>query len=90
MDPDFGVNVAASARSPIIESMKTRMETVEAHLIVLLLFAVIVIVIVVILIVLDGLVPVVIATIVVAAIVAIAVAAHVIDVPSMVVSLTRR
>jgi len=86
MDLDFGVNVAAFARPSIIELMKTRMETVETHLVVLLLFVVVVIVIVVILVVLNGLV---IAAIVVAAIIAIAIATHVINVPSMVVSLTR-
>lgn len=76
MNLDFGVNVAASARPPIIEPMKARMETFEAHLIVLLLFVVVVVVLIVFV------------SFIIAAIVAIAVAAPVIDVPSMVVPLT--
>lgn len=84
VDLDFGVDVAASARPPIVEPMKARMKTFEAHLIVLLLFVIVVVVVLIVLI------PLIIAVFVVAVIVAIAVAAPVIDVPSMVVSLTRR
>lgn len=88
MDLDSGVNVVASARPPIVEPMKTRMETFETSFIVLLLFVIAVVILVVV--VLVVLVIATLVVIVVVVVVAIAIAAPVVNVPSMVVSSTRR
>jgi len=80
MDLDFSIDVV-SARPPIVEPMKARMKTLETYLIVLLLFIIIIVVIVVVI-----LIVLVIAVVVVA----ITIAAFIVDIPSMVVSLARR
>lgn len=77
MDVDFSIDVVACARPPIVEP-KARMKTLETYLIVLLLFIVVIVVVILIVLVIAVVV------------VAITIAASIVDIPSMVVSLARR